>query len=248
MKKLLTLSLLISSGSLFAQRSDTVFQQLFSNSITSPADSALIQNIGQSQHILYVTETDRITPGACGTNFGTFYLEGSYDNVTFFPLSPGVDLANAVSLVSTIYVYGMAPFLKVHVSFNSTNCVLNLYYAGSLYPILGDPLSQVNTFDTPGLNYFSTHITTATSTTVLTPDALKYIAIYGMVCSNVTTQDVTFDSGGSAPIVWHAGDKDKYILPIGKTPYLNILKNHSFVISTTGATVLDCMVQFRYER
>ena len=72
-----------------AQQGNTIYQKVLSNVISAPAYSSPVSSIGQSQHFLYVVAKDK-SPTTCGNSndpANLIRLEGSFDNITYFPLS-----------------------------------------------------------------------------------------------------------------------------------------------------------------
>lgn len=257
MKKLTLLFILITNSlclSLFAQRSDTVFQTVFNNYVgnTATVDSAPINLIGQSQHVLYISLNNR-TPNTCATSgSGMVYFLVSFDNTTFFPLTAGFQLSNnGTSLFNTIYAYGLAPFMKIRVTYDNVNCSLYAYYGGSLYPIVADPLLPINVFDTIGPSYYSNTYATAGVHTVLAPiDTITYIAVYGLTCSNAVAQPVYLIAGSTGPDnpKFFMDDNSTIVWPTSKIPYLVTPKNTPLQLQSFNTNSLSCTFVYRYER
>jgi hypothetical protein len=118
-----------------AQRSDTIFQQVFAN-LNTASNSSPLQNIGNSGHLLWVRMTD--APGQTCSSPQTvdIGLEGSFDASVYTPIgSQIVSIANDVNgnLVTTLLAQGAFPYVRVAVrSFNTTLCRMEARYSGTI--------------------------------------------------------------------------------------------------------------------
>lgn len=128
--------LLLCAGALWAQRSDTVAYRLFTNA-TASSVSSQIRNIGQSQHLFFVQLTDN--GGTCSAVAGgmyEFFLEGSFDNVSYIRISSQGVMLNTGATASTFEGFGFAngafPYLRARFLFNYVNCKVNAWYTGTV--------------------------------------------------------------------------------------------------------------------
>ena len=131
---------LLSTGLVFgqihaiAQRGDTVYENLFTNS-TTIAPSANVTNIGQIGHQIVITYSN--APGhTCvapqiTTTIGSFQF--SYDNVTWTNFGYQVSASSALLSPAIFFGTGAFPFVRFNlVSFDNTNCAVTVSYSGTL--------------------------------------------------------------------------------------------------------------------
>jgi hypothetical protein len=116
-----------------AQVNNAVYARPFS-AITAASTSAILPNIGQSQHLLVV-----IFPSELGAVSSLqIRIEASFDNSAWFPISKDITEAPLVGgLVYAMTVgYGAFPFVRVR-SLAATPGMeeLTAYYSGNVVPI-----------------------------------------------------------------------------------------------------------------
>ena len=191
MKRILLLILF--TGSLFAQRQDTIFQVVF-NATQTLGESAAITNIGQPYHILTMSVADAPSKtcsawGAGGLG-GRVELEGSFDNITYIRIGQPVStlLKGTPSLV---WGYGAFPYLKVnYIDGDTTNCTLTVTYSGSLY---GTKITPV--YDSNVKNGFvsTTFLSTGAGDITVGPcgNYTKNVSVYGFYINNTTAGTLT---------------------------------------------------------
>ncbi len=130
---------LIFSGMLYGQQGNTIYKQLFTNVSSAPLNSANVTNIGQSGHIAFMLQTSK-PAHACGAGGMVGHLQFSYNNSTWTSFgSPNTTVINTGNSI-TFYGGGAFPFVRFVIDqFDTTNCVVNVWYTGSLVT----PFSQV---------------------------------------------------------------------------------------------------------
>lgn len=177
------------TGVLKAQTRNTVFTTVYLNS--TGGASGNVQNIGQNFHQITVTVKNR-TPSTCTiTDAGstTLVFEGSYDNVTFTKFSSLIQSRTVKDPYSFVgLATGIYPFIRLNITNISVNCLLDGYYAGSLYPIssntllIGTSQNLIQTQSLPGLG-------ASTNTLLLSSAGDRNLAIYGVkVFSDATVR------------------------------------------------------------
>lgn len=115
---------LLFCGSLFAQRSDTIWQQL-TNVAVSPTNaftSTPVSNIGQTGHTVFIN----LTGGGCSPTLLAGGLYYSWDNVTYFPF--GNQLTTGVASNITLTGTGAYPFVIVKFTYQA--CTATAFYTG----------------------------------------------------------------------------------------------------------------------
>lgn len=156
MKRLVIILSLV-CGSLWGQRSDTVYQPLFSNTLLI-APSVNVTNIGQLGHqtVVYISNAPAKT---CVNNPSTVVgsLQFSYDNVTWTNFGLG---GQTSSLPLSPYTYmgtGAYPFVRFNVSaFDNTNCALTAWYSGTVTAVTAVTQGMMSTGSTIGdINKFN---------------------------------------------------------------------------------------------
>lgn len=114
----------------FAQ--DTVFKKLIS-AATTPMTSATVPQIGQGLHMLAV-----IFPAASGTVSSIVVrLEASYDNSTFFPITPDITEGIYTGSFSFAMVRGNGnfPYVRARIVTASMSNPMDVWYTGAQHPI-----------------------------------------------------------------------------------------------------------------
>lgn len=130
---LLTLIWTITAPAQQMRRGDTaVFRKVLSG-VTTPQASPSVQNIGQAMHIITV-----IFPQATAAVSGfQVRIEASYDNQTFFPISP--DITTAPRLGGITYqiekAYVPWPYIRVR-SLIATAEPMDVWYSGHMRPVV----------------------------------------------------------------------------------------------------------------
>lgn len=165
------------------QRTDTIFQQIFTNA-TSAGASLKIRNIGQSQHSLFYVLSDN--GGTCSVGNGQVALhwEISEDDTNWARISPYQVRATLSGGVSTGVIVANSPAknIRARLALNYSNCKLNAYYSGTLqataYPQL--LLSSMVGTDTAATN----PSTAGTSVVIVATNTTSRTAIYGMDVHN----------------------------------------------------------------
>jgi hypothetical protein len=121
----------------------TVFRKVFTG-ITSATTSAPVTNIGQSLHIIAIffpTASDAVTGFQVR-------LEGSYDNTTYFPISP--DVTTAPRLGSLTYqiekAFAPYPFIRIRAVSANASFPMTVWYTGHRKPITSAIEAQQDRF------------------------------------------------------------------------------------------------------
>lgn len=128
--KLVALMIIV-SGLVFAQRSDTVYLTLATDS-SSTVIANVTQNIGQSSHLLVINQKN--SPGHTCANdlFTTGGLQYSFDQVTWVNFgSPGFSGTNSSSSASYVGL-GAYPFVRANINFDTVLCLASVYYVGTI--------------------------------------------------------------------------------------------------------------------
>lgn len=242
-----------------AQASNTIFQQLAKNLNTFPFTSATVRNIGQSQHIIYV-QANNVAGHTCLPHVADITINASYDTVNYFPLSAGTvhglfgAPGTAENRTGILFATGLAPSVRAQVnSFDNVNCTLNIFYAGSLYPVYLDKME--NTLSAQGLrgarferNLAGTYTLIPRSPTHST-DA---ISLYGLICNTEAVDTLVFtvgtfaDSTIETETFYLPANGFMTITPTG-IPWIIIQPMFDFTITISGAGHVNCWYQWRYE-
>lgn len=109
----------------------TVFKKVF-DGITSVQASAALPNIGQTMHVITV-----LFPAEVSAVSGIqVRLEASFDNTTFFPVSP--DITSAPLIGGQVYniqvAYGPWPYVRVRSLISTGSKLMTVQYAGTGVP------------------------------------------------------------------------------------------------------------------
>lgn len=237
-----------------AQR-DNVFK-LALNAVTSTGASTFLPNNGQSQHIITVILAN--SGGTCptSTNVTNVVIQGSFDNVTYFNLSPSdVQLVNLVGLSQA---YGAFPYIRVNVLATVANCSTTVWYSGVISPA-GDVKPSSSYLTITG-NYAGVAI----SALLIAAPSAAYSnfkpVIYGLLFTGdpstaitgfVSIQDST-DSCATAPgIVTQprsVAPSSTILFPTSSVPYFTGNKGRSLCInSTVGASGGSVTIIYRWE-
>lgn len=136
---LLSLLCLAAASVLHAQFSQTVqFSKLNIGLLTTKIYA--LPNIGQGSHIIAARLHDS-PPNTCTVaaySSMSMSLEYSVDGLTYFPLV--IMLANpntaaSGALYDLRYATGSFPFLRYEAKFDSLDCLADIFYSGSLFPV-----------------------------------------------------------------------------------------------------------------
>jgi hypothetical protein len=233
---------------LWAQRSDTIYQTIFTN-ITAPTASAAVHNIGQNIHLLSILFTSQSghTCSAPAPNIG---IEGGFNGTQYTrvasitSISPD-DSGNLAALVTGL---GAFPFVRINArGFDTTNCQLSAWYSGSL----GGQSSMTVTATAQFSSTTFTVIDFASSGdhTIVTGQSSTGIVIYEFLLWNASLQDIRLKSGSTlltGPLL-NFCSLCGMILPFSGGPHMTLASGNSFVINTSGTTQVSGYVRYRYE-
>lgn len=122
--------------------SATVFVKAL-DSITAPAASAAVRNIGQTQHFITI-----MFPSAIATVSGIqVRIEASFDNSVWFPIN--ADTTSAALVGGKVYAIAKAyapwPYIRVR-SVVAVSSPMTVYYTGSTIPGSGVIDQQADRF------------------------------------------------------------------------------------------------------
>lgn len=152
------------------------------NNVTTTGVSATFQNIGQASHWL------TFCPDANVATIG-IELEGSYDNVTWFAISPPGSTADAGCV--TLEAGGYFPYVRANLTgLTGASAHVTAYYSGSSFPIPGGGISQLGKSSQPATfvatNLVSNNLGTACS---FQSGLSGPLVLYGFkIYSNATSQ------------------------------------------------------------
>lgn len=110
-----------------------VFAKVFSGITTAQASPAIV-NKGQTMHLVYV-----MFPGQTTTQSGLqVRLEGSFDNITYVPISDDITAATNVGgiVYDVVAAFGPWPFLRVR-SVTAAPTAMTVYYSAHTLPVVG---------------------------------------------------------------------------------------------------------------
>lgn len=244
-----------------AVASDTLTVRVFDNQ-TVTGNSALIRNIGQSQHLLYVRLSD--SGGTCTVPVGiaTFvliYLEGGFDGVNYFPISPrSMQVAASGSIYEGLSLAnGLFPYLRARLDSTYTNCRLDAWYTGSISPAAYPQLPPATA---TGYYTQSNGWVTAGARRLLVDNSTAFgrVVVYGVIVSSAsaTPNSViwTWEDGGCTgtpigatfPPIYTAS-VGAQVLPTGVVPYLAGPPGKSLCVETTAAVQINAAVVYRIE-
>lgn len=113
-------------------RPAAVIRKVF-NGITAAQASAAVPNVGQTMHLLYV-----IFPGQTTTQSGIeVRLEGSFDNITYVPISATITSAENVGGIVYQIESAFAPWPYVRVnSLQTAPASMVVWYTGHTLPVV----------------------------------------------------------------------------------------------------------------
>lgn len=255
--RLLSILLAVGAGA-YAQRSDTVSQRVFNNSL-SAGPSALIRNIGQSQHLFFVKASDGA--GTCSL-IGSldFFIEGSFDGSTFIPISPQTIQLSTGDTPSTWQGYSFAngayPFLRARYTSHPTNCRIDAWYTGTIptapFPQLPKGVS---------VGYFTSLFRPASAGSfaqISNPTSTRRIVVYGLFLYNPagTANNVELqyrDATCTGPLngtVIDVGAFQPYahvVWPTSIVPYYVGPEGQSLCLTQSAATQINSTVIYRFE-
>jgi hypothetical protein len=232
------------------------------NSIPAPGTGVLLNNIGQGAHMIVANERDA-PAHTCATGAGNpgsliVSLEFTFGNSAgpWFLLSQITGDNGTVDYVK--YATGVFPGLRISVyGFDTTNCVVDVNYMGSLYPV-GTIPSEFNGYfsaqcpasvcqNTTNHNAGNTVIATIANFSS-SAHLGKHISIYSVEASNISAGAETFTIGFStlanacSPMAVgpQPGNSGQYLpitLAIGSTtPQYYILPSSTAPYITGGPT------------
>lgn len=241
--------------------SDTLTVRVFDNQ-TVVGNSALIRNIGQSQHLLYVRLSN--SGGTCTVPVGvaTFvliYLEGGFDGTNYFPITPrSMQVAASGSIYEGLSLAnGLFPYLRARLDSNYTNCRLDAWYTGSISPAAYPQLPPA----TATGYYTAAHGWVTAGANRLVVDnstAAGRVVVYGVIVSSAsaTPNSVVWTwqnsgcsggaVGGTFPPIYTAA-VGAQVLPVGVVPYLAGPPGKSLCVETTAAVQINVAVVYRIE-
>lgn len=234
-----------------AQRSDTIYSTVVKGLTKAPFQSAEVRTIGQSQHIIYVIPKNN-PPNTCLVANPDVTINASYDGVNFFPLSAATAQGQSNLILARtgfIFASGLAPHVRVEVNaFDTVNCQLDIYYAGSLYPVYVDKME--NTLAAQGLRTVRFTQSKA-GTYIVIPQSATHpadsIAIYGLVCNTAVTQTFILGTGSvETENVYVAANNSFTMIPNG-IPWLILDPGVDFRVTTGVDGIFSCFGQWRYE-
>jgi hypothetical protein len=120
---------------MYGQQTNTVYQNLVTNTGTSPFTSTTVTNIGQSNHQVSVTLSN--APGKTCSNFTVLgQLQYSYDTAIW--LAFGAPTSGSSTLApATWYGSGAYPYVQFYIAgFDNVNCRLTAYYSGTIQGVI----------------------------------------------------------------------------------------------------------------
>jgi hypothetical protein len=123
---LLTLSMILSP----AWSQDNIQQRVFSLRTPTSGVSSPIRNVGQSQHLIWYQFSD--SGGVCNVTTARVFLEGSFDGVNYFALTPRVTTLE--DRIGQGLATGTFFALRVNSAIDVFACALTVYYSGGKAP------------------------------------------------------------------------------------------------------------------
>ena len=232
---------------------DNSYKLAINGVTTATASSFISPNVGQAQHTIYVSATGcSVLPGSANA-----YVQGSYDNITYFAIGPAVVTMKALSASASSGLgtgSGAYPYLRVnYVSNTGTGCTISIWYTGAV-----NPSGVINTS-----NYYltGTGSPTGAATVSLFPSVSgARFVIYGLYVINITGGTNTlnvFDIANGAACTGATGysifsgatisANEKIIMPTSTIPYLIGTVGSGLCMTTTGAGTTQVTVIGRYE-
>lgn len=252
-------SVLLVAASAFGQRSDTVSFRLFTNATTG-STSSLIRNIGQSQHLYFVQLSDN--GGSCTALSGThyeFYIEGSFDNATWIPISPQGVMLNTGATATTFEGFGFAngsfPYLRARYPLNYSFCKVNAWYTGTIPTAAFPQLPRATS-----TGYLTATLRPAAiGSFPIVPNiiAKTRVVVYGLFVYNpsATANSVLINYGdgtctsqtGLVADLTNMQPYDKVTWPTSIVPYSVGAESKYVCLTTSAATLLIATVIYRLE-
>jgi hypothetical protein len=233
-----------------AQRSDTIYTQVTKNLATVPFTSPDVRNIGQSQHVIYVIGKNAPSH-TCNPAVADIVIVASYDGTNYFPLSAGTvqGLVSSGGRTGILFASGLAPHIAVRVNgFDNTNCILDIFYAGSLYPVYIDKME--NTLTAQGLRLGRFEGAVAGTTTLAphaTQDATDAIVVYGIICSASANTMIQFATASAETENFYVAANTALTMAPSGIPWLVVNPGTDWTIKLDGAANVSCFYQWRYE-
>lgn len=251
--------LLLLAWPAIAQRSDTIYQRVFTNA-TATGTSSQIRNIGQSQHVLVAVFED--SSGSCAPQSMELYIEASHNGTIYVPITARKVILTRFA--SSIY-YGFTtgtgayPYLRARYPLLATGCILNAYYTGTLQSSAQpqDRMAAASGYQTAVLR------TTSTSRTALVLNtgglAADYrLAVYGVHVHNqaatANTPKILFDTlpctGGTTASVVELDNMPgnaTLVWPTNVVPWAIGGPGSSLCAEATAATAVYYVVIYRLE-
>lgn len=238
-----------------AQRTDTIYQRIVTDNATG-LPSAVVRNIGQSQHTLFFTYTD--SGGACIMgNFAPIYMEGSHDNSSWARISPveaGIVNTSGTNYLGWITAYGAFPYVRVNFSSVPALCKANAWYSGTV-PTVAFPQMLLALAS----NYRTTYATPlgADNTIVGNATATGRVVVYGLDVYNGSGAPASIQlfekgtncTGGSTGIALNRAnlpDKASVTWAASLVPYHIATPGKTLCATVTGGPV-DLKLQYRVE-
>jgi len=227
-RRLVIVGLMIGSC-LFAQRSDTIFQNLGTDN-TGNWTSVNVNNIGQSGHTLFTS----MAGTGCGKLSGG--LQYSFDNTTFYPFGTQ-EVFGVGSSGAGFVMYGAGSFPFVRATFTYLlPCTISSYYSGTVTsPYTLDqgslPLNQrVNLFaasNTPQPLVGGFLAATSSSGSVLAGATTAYVApnVEGGYTSNIN-----ISTGVTS-----------YVATVYPDPYARAYVSHIDLTADTAGTTITLL-------
>jgi len=235
MKMRLLLSLVFAALLASAQNSNTIFQKIFSNQVTTGV-SATVRNTGAQFQQLSAILSDATTPGACigggtsGSAQWDLHLEASFDgNTNWFTIGP---VMKVLQTSTTLYMstQGAFPYIRANFAINPSGgaCAVTAYYGGSIngYPTSSAPASSRN----DNFTYNSAALTAGVNGLVASCSGTNAgsPAIYELIIANLDTLPLTIQVGdvNSGSVT----TKMTMTIPSGMLPYtlLHTVRPHFF--------------------
>lgn len=247
MIRMLSLLLVIVSF-LSAQRSDTIYKKVVTNS-SATSLSVTIPNIGQSQHTLFYVYSG----ASCSmSDEARIWLEASHDGsnwIRISPMSSGVQNTSGTTYAGVIVANSNLPIVRPQVAVAYANCVLNAWYSGSI-PTTSYPqslLTQSASYKFAGVSPTGPGNFVA----VVNQDPTGRIVVYGIDVFLDAAQTITFFTSTVSDCSINSGNifrrTSTSTLPTSLVPWHVGAPGNHLCISLTTAAVPYTRIVYRNE-